>query len=97
MAKNFSAISRARKRRISRTVGQRQTTVNNASPVAETWGSEADVSAPANALFRYAVPEDDMAQVVPFLANKGSQFITGSSLTPDRGLLVTARRRRSTS
>jgi 3-oxoacyl-[acyl-carrier protein] reductase len=79
---------RALTRTAAREWGSDKITVNNVLPVAETWGPEADVPAPANALSRYGVPEEDIAPVVLFLASKDSQFITGSSLTPDGGFII---------
>lgn len=67
-------------------------TVNNVLPVAETWGPEANVPAPTNPLGRYGSPEEDIAPVVLFLASKDSQFITGSSLTPDGGSIIDSAR-----
>ncbi|MDR6672187.1 SDR family oxidoreductase [Xanthomonas sp. 1678] len=67
-------------------------TVNNVLPVAETWGADANVPAPTNPLGRYGSPEDDIAPVVLFLASKDSQFITGSSLTPDGGSIIDSAR-----
>jgi 3-oxoacyl-[acyl-carrier protein] reductase len=62
--------------------------VNNVLPIAETWGSEVDVPPPTNPLGRFGSPEEDIAPVVVFLATKDSQFITGSSLTPDGGSII---------
>lgn len=67
-------------------------TVNNVLPVAATWESGANVPAPTNPLGRYGSPEDDIAPVVLFLASKDSQFITGSSLTPDGGSIIDSAR-----
>ncbi|OBZ97223.1 3-oxoacyl-ACP reductase [Pararhizobium polonicum] len=79
---------RALTRTAAREWGADKITVNNILPVAETWGAEADVPPPTNALARYGLPEDDIAPVVLFLASKDSQFITGSSLTPDGGFII---------
>jgi 3-oxoacyl-[acyl-carrier protein] reductase len=67
-------------------------TVNNVLPVAETWGQEANVPPPTNALARYGSPEEDIAPVVLFLASKDAQFLTGYSLTPDGGSLIDSAR-----
>ena len=48
---------------------------------------------PTNALARFGLPEDDIAPVVLFLASKDSQFITGSSLTPDGGFIIDSARK----
>lgn len=66
-------------------------TVNNVLPVANTYGTD-DIPPPNNALARHGSPEDDIAPVVLFLASKDSQFITGSSLTPDGGAIIDAAR-----
>ncbi len=83
---------RALTRTAAREWGADKITVNNVLPVAETWGPEADVPAPTNPLVRYGSPEDDIAPVVLFLASKDSQFITGSSLTPDGGSIIDSAR-----
>lgn len=67
-------------------------TVNNVLPVAATWGPEADVPPPTNALGRYGSAEDDIAPVVLFLASKDAQFLTGYSLTPDGGSIIDSAR-----
>lgn len=67
-------------------------TVNNVLPVAETWGPEANVPPATNPLGRHGSPEEDIAPVVLFLASKDSQFITGSSLTPDGGSIIDSAR-----
>jgi NAD(P)-dependent dehydrogenase (short-subunit alcohol dehydrogenase family) len=67
-------------------------TVNNVLPIAETWGPDANVPPPANPLGRYGSPEEDIAPVVLFLASKDSQYITGSSLTPDGGWIIDSAR-----
>jgi 3-oxoacyl-[acyl-carrier protein] reductase len=55
-------------------------------PIADTWGVAAAELRPSNnALARFGSPEEDIAPVVLFLATKDAQFITGYSLTPDRG------------
>ncbi|MGO8241971.1 hypothetical protein ACC806_38260, partial [Rhizobium ruizarguesonis] len=41
---------------------------------------------------REALPEDDIAPVVLFLASKDSQFIKGYSLTPDGGAIIDSAR-----
>lgn len=79
---------RALTRTAAREWGEDEITVNNVLPVAETWGPEVDVPAPTNPLGHYGSPEDDIAPVVLFLATKDSQFITGSSLTPDGGSII---------
>jgi NAD(P)-dependent dehydrogenase (short-subunit alcohol dehydrogenase family) len=69
--------------------GADKITVNNVLPVANTWGvAPADLPAPTNALTRFGSPEEVIAPVVLFLASKDSQFITGSSLTPDGGSII---------
>ena len=67
-------------------------TVNNVLPLAQTWGEEADVPAPTNALARFGSPEEDIAPVVLFLASKDAQFLTGYSLTPDGGAIIDSAR-----
>jgi NAD(P)-dependent dehydrogenase (short-subunit alcohol dehydrogenase family) len=67
-------------------------TVNNVLPLAETWGKEANVPAPTNALARFGSPEEDIAPVVLFLASKDAQFLTGYSLTPDGGSIINSAR-----
>lgn len=67
-------------------------TVNNVLPLAETWGKEANVPPPTNALARFGSPEDDIAPVVLFLATKDAQFLTGYSLTPDGGSIIDSAR-----
>ncbi|CAH2404090.1 SDR family NAD(P)-dependent oxidoreductase [Mesorhizobium escarrei] len=79
---------RALTRTAAREWGADKITVNNLLPLAETWGQEADVPPPTNALARFGTPEEDIAPVVLFLASKDSQFITGSSLTPDGGSII---------
>nr|WP_245592328.1 SDR family oxidoreductase [Ectobacillus panaciterrae] len=83
---------RALTRTAAREWGPDKITVNNILPVAETWGPEADVPPPTNPLGRYGSPEEDIAPVVLFLASKDSQFITGSSLTPDGGSIIDSAR-----
>jgi len=83
---------RALTRTAAREWGADKITVNNVLPVAETWGTETDVPAPTNPLGRYGSPEEDIAPVVLFLASKDSQFITGSSLTPDGGSIIDSAR-----
>lgn len=79
---------RALTRTAAREWGIDKITVNNILPVADTWGPDANVPAPTNPLGRYGSPEEDIAPVVLFLASKDSQFITGSSLTPDGGSII---------
>lgn len=67
-------------------------TVNNVLPVADTWGSGEDTPPPQNVMGRHGSPEDDVAPVVLFLASSDSQFITGSSFTPDGGSIIDAAR-----
>jgi len=67
-------------------------TVNNLLPLAETWGKEANVPAPTNALARFGSPEEDIAPVVLFLASKDAQFLTGYSFTPDGGSIIDSAR-----
>ncbi len=83
---------RALTRTAAREWGADKITVNNVLPVAETWGPEANVPPPTNALGRYGQPEPDVAPVVLFLASKDSQYITGSSLTPDGGQIIDSAR-----
>lgn len=83
---------RALTRTAAREWGADRITVNNVMPVAETWAPEHDVPPPTNALGRFGVPEDDVAPVVLFLASKDSQFVTGSSLTPDGGFIIDSAR-----
>lgn len=84
---------RALTRMAAREWGPDNITVNNMLPVADTWGAAAaDLPPPTVPLGRYGSPEDDVAPVVLFLASKDSQFITGSSLTPDGGLIIDSAR-----
>ncbi|NYF20058.1 NAD(P)-dependent dehydrogenase (short-subunit alcohol dehydrogenase family) [Xanthomonas sp. JAI131] len=83
---------RALTRTAAREWGADRITVNNVLPVAETWGPEHGVPPPTNALGRFGQPEPDIAPVVLFLATADSQFITGSSLTPDGGLIIDSAR-----
>lgn len=83
---------RALTRTAAREWGADKITVNTILPVAQTWGPEATVPAPTNPLGRYGSPEEDIAPVVLFLASADSQFITGSSLTPDGGSLIDSAR-----
>ncbi|NYI20323.1 NAD(P)-dependent dehydrogenase (short-subunit alcohol dehydrogenase family) [Xanthomonas arboricola] len=83
---------RALTRTAAREWGADKITVNTILPVAQTWGPEANVPAPTNPLGRYGSPEEDIAPVVLFLASADSQFITGSSLTPDGGSLIDSAR-----
>lgn len=83
---------RALSRTAAREWGGDGITVNNVLPVADTWGPDTEVPAPSNPLGRYGSPEQDIAPVVLFLASKDSQFITGSSLTPDGGSIIDSAR-----
>lgn len=83
---------RALTRTAAREWGTDKITVNNVLPIAETWGPEHNVPAPTSALGRFGEPEADIAPVVLFLASKDSQFITGSSLTPDGGFIIDSAR-----
>lgn len=84
---------RALTRTAAREWGPDGITVNNMLPVADTWGAaSANMPPPSVPLGRYGSPEDDVAPVVLFLASKDAQFITGSSLTPDGGLIIDAAR-----
>ncbi|NIK02371.1 SDR family NAD(P)-dependent oxidoreductase [Xanthomonas cannabis] len=83
---------RALTRTAAREWGADKITVNTILPIAQTWGPEANVPAPTNPLGRYGSPEEDIAPVVLFLASADSQFITGSSLTPDGGSLIDSAR-----
>lgn len=83
---------RALTRTAAREWGADKITVNNILPVAETWGPDVNVPAPTNPLGRYGSPEEDIAPVVLFLASRDSQFITGSSLTPDGGSIIDSAR-----
>jgi len=82
---------RALTRTAAREWGADGITVNNVLPVANTWSTD-DVPPPVNALGRYGRAEDDIAPVVLFLASKDSQYITGSSLTPDGGSIIDSAR-----
>jgi len=84
---------RALTRTAAREWGPDKITVNNVLPVADTWGAAAaNMPPPDVPLGRYGSPEEDIAPVVLFLASKDSQFITGSSLTPDGGFIIDAAR-----
>jgi len=83
---------RALTRSAAREWGPDRITVNNLLPVADTWGAGRDTPPPANALGRFGSPEDDVAPVALFLASSDSQFITGSSLTPDGGQIIDSAR-----
>ena len=83
---------RALTRSAAREWGADKITVNNVMPVADTWGTAADVPAPTNVLGRYGSPEEDIAPVVLFLASKDAQFLTGYSLTPDGGQIIDSAR-----
>lgn len=66
--------------------------VNNVLPLADTWGKDAVIPPPTNALARYGSPEEDIAPVVLFLATKDAQFLTGYSLAPDGGSIIDSAR-----
>lgn len=68
--------------------------VNNVLPVANTFTKmpEAGIPAPDTPMAGMGSPEEDIAPVVLFLASRDSQFITGSSLTPDGGALIDSAR-----
>ncbi|MFS2167071.1 SDR family NAD(P)-dependent oxidoreductase [Variovorax sp. Varisp62] len=83
---------RALTRTAAREWGPDKITVNNVLPLAETWGKEANVPAPTNALARFGSPVEDIAPVVLFLASKDGQFLTGYSLTPDGGSIIDSAR-----
>ncbi len=83
---------RALTRTAAREWGADKITVNNLLPLAETWGKEADVPPPTNALARFGTPDEDIAPVVLFLASKDAQFLTGYSLTPDGGSIIDSAR-----
>lgn len=84
---------RALTRTAAREWGADKITVNNVLPVADTWGAAAaNMPAPANALARYGSPEEDVAPVVLFLASRNAQFLTGTSLTPDGGMIIDSAR-----
>jgi len=84
---------RALTRTAAREWGVDGITVNNVLPVADTWGAAAsNAPAPTNALARFGSPDEDIAPVVLFLASKDSQYITGSSLTPDGGSIIDSAR-----
>jgi len=83
---------RALTRTAAREWGADKITVNNILPVAATWGDDVEVPEPTNPLARYGSPEEDIAPVVLFLASRDSQFITGSSLTPDGGSIIDSAR-----
>jgi len=61
---------RAPTRTAAREWGNDKITVNNVLPIAETWGPDADVPAPATPLGRFGFPVEDIAPVVLFLASK---------------------------
>lgn len=65
---------------------------NNLLPLAETWGTDANLPPPTNALARFGTPEEDITPVVLFLASKDAQFLTGYSLTPDGGSIIDSAR-----
>ncbi|MBR0857923.1 SDR family NAD(P)-dependent oxidoreductase [Bradyrhizobium liaoningense] len=79
---------RALTRTAAREWGTDRITVNNVLPLADTWGPDADVPAPSNALARYGSPEKDVAPAVLFLASRDGQFLTGTSLTVDGGAII---------
>lgn len=84
---------RALTRTAAREWGADKITVNNVLPVADTWGAAAaNMPAPANALARYGSPEEDVAPAVLFLASSDAQFLTGTSLTPDGGMIIDSAR-----
>lgn len=83
---------RALTRTAAREWGADGITVNNVLPLADTWGPDADVPAPTNALARYGSPQQDVAPVVLFLASRDAQFLTGTSLTADGGAIIDAAR-----
>ncbi|UXN66021.1 SDR family oxidoreductase (plasmid) [Phyllobacterium sp. A18/5-2] len=83
---------RALTRTAAREWGADKITVNNLLPLAETWGEEADVPPPINALGRFGIPDEDIAPVILFLATKDAQFLTGYSLTPDGGSIIDSAR-----
>lgn len=83
---------RALTRSAAREWGADKITVNNVLPVADTWGAGPDTPPATNALGRHGSPEEDVAPVVLFLASRDGQFITGSSLTPDGGLIIDSAR-----
>jgi len=83
---------RALTRTAAREWGVDNITVNNILPVAETWGADANIPPATNPLGRYGSPENDIAPVALFLASKDSQFITGSSFTPDGGSIIDSAR-----
>ena len=83
---------RALTRSAAREWGADKITVNNVMPVADTWGTTAEMPAPTNVLGRYGSPEEDIAPVVLFLASKDAQFLTGYSLTPDGGQIIDSAR-----
>ncbi|EHS53721.1 short-chain dehydrogenase/reductase SDR [Rhizobium sp. PDO1-076] len=65
-------------------------TVNNIMPIADTFGS--DRPPLPNVFDRNGIPESDIAPAILFLASKDAQFITGSSITPDGGMMIDAAR-----
>ncbi len=81
---------RALTRVAAREWGQDGITVNNVMPIADTFGS--DRPPLPNVFDRNGSPEEDIAPVILFLASKDSQFVTGSSLTPDGGMTIDAAR-----
>lgn len=83
---------RALTRTAAREWGADRITVNNVLPIAQTWGPDVEVPPPTNPLGRFGSAEEDVAPVVLFLASRDSQFITGSSLTPDGGSIIDSAR-----
>jgi 3-oxoacyl-[acyl-carrier protein] reductase len=82
---------RALTRVAAREWGADKITVNNVLPEAKTWSKD-DIPVPTNALARHGSPEEDIAPVVLFLASKDARFLTGYSLTPDRGVIIDSAR-----
>ena len=61
--------------------------VNNAFDPSAPFSSIIELSV-EHALARFGTPEEDIAPVIPFLASKDAQFLTGYSLTPDGGSII---------
>lgn len=85
---------RALTRVAAREWGKDGITVNNVLPVANTYETMPEIGLPMRhtPIARLGSPVDDIAPVILFLASADSQFITGSSLTPDGGAMIDSAR-----